>query len=354
MKQFYASEEELEKDNAKLRNEIIKNQQNTTKSVSKKRRRVIIIISMIILLYIVFKLTIGSIHLNIGLIDFITPYTKGHIFEVKINDTRVGSRVVNSHTFPIIPTILYLDNHSSNYYYTNSDNYYNISKVDGKYILDIQSYACYYKSNNVETLCTLDELDNIDNNLYSKHKTNIKYPKMAIYDYKEDKNIYKGKFIKDITPYIKEDGTYSIKIMAEYPTVSSLIEVYIHMQKEKKEEIIMNKINIKINDKTYSATLENNNTVNELLELLPLNITMQELNDNEKYYYFDKNLNNNPTQVKEIKKGDIMLYGNNCLVIFYKDFTTHYSYTKIGHIDSPEDLEEVLGNGNVIVNFEKQ
>ena len=44
-----------------------------------------------------------------------------------------------------------------------------------------------------------------------------------------------------------------------------------------------------------------------------------------------------------------MLYGNNCLVVFYKSFNTSYSYTKIGHIENLSDL----GNKNVIIKFEK-
>ena len=45
-----------------------------------------------------------------------------------------------------------------------------------------------------------------------------------------------------------------------------------------------------------------------------------------------------------------MLYGDNCLVIFYDTFTTSYSYTKIGTIDNPDDLD-MVGNNNVIVNI---
>ena len=76
---------------------------------------------------------------------------------------------------------------------------------------------------------------------------------------------------------------------------------------------------------------------------------MSELNGNEKYIYLDTTLPTNSSNPKRINAGDVMLYGNNCLVIFYKSFDTSYSYTRIGHID---DLPN-LGNGNITVKFEK-
>ncbi len=42
-----------------------------------------------------------------------------------------------------------------------------------------------------------------------------------------------------------------------------------------------------------------------------------------------------------------MLYGDNCLVIFYETFSNSYNYTYIGHIDDIVDLENILGSGNV-------
>ena len=47
-----------------------------------------------------------------------------------------------------------------------------------------------------------------------------------------------------------------------------------------------------------------------------------------------------------------MLFGDDCLVVFYKDFKTTYSYTRIGHIENAADLEQTLGRGSVIITFE--
>ena len=111
----------------------------------------------------------------------------------------------------------------------------------------------------------------------------------------------------------------------------------------------VNNINVIINDKNYNLKLENNNTAKELSDLLPQEFNMSDLNGNEKYVYMDKSLITNSYNPKHIEKGDVMLYGDNCLVIFYKSFDTSYSYTKIGHIDNLDELE----TGNIIVKLEK-
>ena len=104
-----------------------------------------------------------------------------------------------------------------------------------------------------------------------------------------------------------------------------------------------------INGKEYVINLEDNETANSFANLLPQGLNMSELNGNEKYIYLDTTLPTNSSNPKRINAGDVMLYGNNCLVIFYKSFDTSYSYTRIGHID---DLPN-LGNGNITVKFEK-
>ena len=80
---------------------------------------------------------------------------------------------------------------------------------------------------------------------------------------------------------------------------------------------------------------------------MPLELNMSELNGNEKYVYIDFTLPTNATKPEQISAGDVMLYGNNCLVIFYETFNTQYSYTKIGHIDNLSNL----GNSSISVKF---
>ena len=112
-------------------------------------------------------------------------------------------------------------------------------------------------------------------------------------------------------------------------------------------------INIIIGSKTFTATLADSETGEAFAALLPLSVTMNELNGNEKYHYLSSSLPTAAYQPGAIHAGDLMLYGNNCVVLFYKTFNTSYSYTRIGSIDDPSGLAAALGFGNVSVRFEK-
>lgn len=118
---------------------------------------------------------------------------------------------------------------------------------------------------------------------------------------------------------------------------------------EKTVEEFNNIITITINDRIFKATLVDNETSRELIKRLPLELTMNDLNENEKYIYLDNSFPTQTLSPKQVQAGDIMLYGDNCLVIFYKSFDTSYSYTKIGHIDNLPDL----GKDEIAVKFEK-
>lgn len=112
------------------------------------------------------------------------------------------------------------------------------------------------------------------------------------------------------------------------------------------------KINLIVNNKTFSATLNNNETVKELTAMFPMTLNMSDLNSNEKYNYLDSRLTTNSSSPRRINAGDIKLYGNSCLVVFYESFNTSYSYTDLGKVDNAKDFVNELGRGNVTITFE--
>ena len=115
-----------------------------------------------------------------------------------------------------------------------------------------------------------------------------------------------------------------------------------------------NKLKIKIGEKTFTATLLDNPTTTAFKALLPLTIKMNELNNNEKYVDLSKSLPINPSVPTSIQSGDLMMYGKKTLVLFYKGFSTSYSYTKIGKIDDITGLVTALGSGDISITFEQE
>jgi hypothetical protein len=114
------------------------------------------------------------------------------------------------------------------------------------------------------------------------------------------------------------------------------------------------KIKITIGDKFFTSTVHNNATTTALKAKLPLTINMKELNGNEKYFDLPDNLPANASNPGTIQIGDLMLYGSNTLVLFYKSFSTSYNYTRLARIDNPSGLAAALGSDNVTVKFEVQ
>ena len=112
------------------------------------------------------------------------------------------------------------------------------------------------------------------------------------------------------------------------------------------------KLKITIGANTFSSTLYNNATVTAFKKRLPMTINMRELNDNEKYFDLPDNLPANASNPENIKAGDLMLYGSNTLVLFYKSFSTSYNYTRLARINNPSGLAAALGSGNITVKFE--
>lgn len=110
---------------------------------------------------------------------------------------------------------------------------------------------------------------------------------------------------------------------------------------------------ITIGKAVFTATLYDNPSAHAFKAMLPMTIDMNELNGNEKYDDLPNTLPAKSTVGGDLKAGDLALYGNKVLVLFYKNFHTSYSYTKLGSVDHPSGLAAALGAGNIVVKFEK-
>lgn len=115
-----------------------------------------------------------------------------------------------------------------------------------------------------------------------------------------------------------------------------------------------NTMKIKIGSSTFTATLFDNVTATAFKALLPMTVNMNEMNGNEKYYNLPGNLPTAASSSGTIQNGDLMLWGSNTVVLFYKTFSTSYSYSRLGRINDVSGLNAAVGSGNVTVTFELQ
>ncbi len=85
-----------------------------------------------------------------------------------------------------------------------------------------------------------------------------------------------------------------------------------------------------------------------MMEEEPVAIQMSDYSGFEKVGSLGRELPSDNRQLTT-QAGDIVLYNNNQIVIFYG--SNSWSYTKIGKIDDLSGWEDALGNGDVTVTF---
>lgn len=56
----------------------------------------------------------------------------------------------------------------------------------------------------------------------------------------------------------------------------------------------------------------------QFTEMLPMQLDMEDLHDNEKYFYFSDGFDTADEELKEIHAGDLLIYDSKCLVLFYE------------------------------------
>lgn len=97
----------------------------------------------------------------------------------------------------------------------------------------------------------------------------------------------------------------------------------------------------------FIVTPADTDAARELAARLPIDLDMAELNGNEKYAYLDDPLPVAAESPERIEAGDVMLFGDDCLVLFYEGHRTSYRYTRIGRIEDASGLSAAVGGGSV-------
>ncbi len=111
------------------------------------------------------------------------------------------------------------------------------------------------------------------------------------------------------------------------------------------------KMSVQIGNYIFTATLEQNQAVNEFIEMMkdgPVTIEMSDYSGFEKVGPLGKGLTTDNHQTTTTE-GDIVLYSGNQIVIFYG--SNSWSYTRIGKIDDLTDWKKALGSGDITAVF---
>lgn len=101
----------------------------------------------------------------------------------------------------------------------------------------------------------------------------------------------------------------------------------------------------------FAVALEDSPSARAFAQLLPLTLNMPDLNGNEKHARLPQSLPTDAARPGTIRAGDVMLYGSDTLVVFYKTFASSYSYTRIGRVAPVDGLVQALGPGSARIGF---
>jgi len=118
-----------------------------------------------------------------------------------------------------------------------------------------------------------------------------------------------------------------------------------------KNQTSKNKMEIKVNGRTLTASMADNSSATALLQLLAegdRTIAMHDYGNFEKVGSLGTTLPTNNEQITT-QTGDLILYQGNQFVIYYD--TNSWNFTRLGRIDnvSQSELKSLLGTGDVTV-----
>lgn len=114
------------------------------------------------------------------------------------------------------------------------------------------------------------------------------------------------------------------------------------------EETEMQKLNVEVSGRVFTATLESNAAAQAFADMLPLTVAMSDYGGFEKVGSLGTRLPASNSQMTTAA-GDIVLYNSNQIVVFYG--SNSWSYTRLARIDDLNGWSAALGGDPVDITF---
>lgn len=130
-----------------------------------------------------------------------------------------------------------------------------------------------------------------------------------------------------------------------------------NMSNPQDEDEITN-VEINVNNTNFLVNMDNTPTGKALMARLPsTSMRLPTSYDQDgvlKYYDMPMNIVSNPEKITNVSTGDLLMDGNDRLILYYQDAEINGEYTKVGKIENSDGLAEALGDGEVTFILTKQ
>lgn len=214
----FERKELTKKEEDKLRKEYFEDVSNLNTQIRKERgKKLYRIIVVLILVIVIIKILFGTIEIYN---PFGYPASKTRFYKVTVNNEFVTVDYDLNQKIPIIPFLINFNNHyfGANYIESDVDGTEYHPDASKNFEIDIKSYSCYSMDFQVECMKDSQKMKENKDTKYTKLKiTRTNKPYEVLYD---------GKYIEDITKYVKNKGVYAVTITAEYSNIDTDITFY--------------------------------------------------------------------------------------------------------------------------------
>lgn len=123
-----------------------------------------------------------------------------------------------------------------------------------------------------------------------------------------------------------------------------------------KGEELIGAIRMHVGDQKFWVDIDSSPAGQEFAKAVPFSLKMKDNDRVEKEYCGDETLPTDESyQPGVIRAGDVMLRGNKCIVIFYKEVETDDTYVRLGRINDSDRLQQWLDEDkSASIKFTKQ